>query len=473
MTRPSAKAARGRRRSRAPIDLTEGRPWSQILRFMLPMLLGNIAQQLYNTADSVIVGRYVGDLALAAVGSAGPVLNLLIVLLVGISTGAGIVVSQYQGARRRSDLEGAIGNCLILTALATLIVMGLSACLIRPMLHWMDTPQSIFAWCESYLRILLLGGAGMAYYNILGGVLRGLGDSLSALFYLLVACALNIALDLYFVAALHMGVSGAALATVIAQVISALLCLLRLTRMPESFELRLANIRWNGSHVRSIIRLGVPSGLTQVIMSMSFLLVQSLINRFGEAVIAANVIVMRVDGFVILPALSFCAALTTYAGQNIGAGRPDRVEQGLRQSCVMAVGVAALVTAALLAFGAPVMRLFTQTRELVALGMRFMRILAVGYALFFLTQCFCGAMSGAGQPMATMRVSVLATFAVRLPLAWLMVRLTRSPEFPQGRPEALYYSQLCAWLFGTLYSYWLYRKGKWRRAACFHEEKEE
>ena len=448
-----------------PIDLTEGKPWAQILRFMLPMLLGNIAQQLYNTADSVIVGRYVGDLALAAVGSGGPVLNLLIVLLVGISTGAGIVVSQYQGAKQRENIESAIGNCLILTGIATLAVMGMSVLLIGPMLNWMDTPASITGWCESYLRILLLGSAGMAYYNILSGVLRGLGDSLSALVYLLVACGLNIALDLYFVAYLNMGVNGAAYATVIAQTISALLCLVRLTRMPESFELKLKSIRWNREHVRRIIRLGVPSGLTQVVMSMSFLLVQALINRFGESFIAANVIVIRVDGFVILPALSFGSALTTYAGQNIGAGRLDRVEKGLRQSCRMALSMAVLVTAAILLLGASIMRLFTDTEEILSLSMHLMRILSVGYVMFFLTQCLCGVMSGAGQPMATMRISVLATFAVRLPLAWLLVRLTQSPLHPQGMPEALYWSQLCAWSFGTVYSYYLYKKGKWRHAA--------
>ena len=438
-----------------PVDLTEGKPWSQILRFMLPMLLGNIAQQLYNTADSVIVGRYVGDLALAAVGSAGPILNLLIVLFVGISTGAGIVVSQYQGAKQRERIEGAIGNCILLTAMATLLVIALAVCLIRPMLRWMGTPESISPWCENYLRILLLGSVGMAYYNILSGVLRGLGDSMSALVYLLVACGLNIALDIFFVARLNMGVNGVAYATVIAQAISAALCFIRLTRMRESFDLKAGSIRWDKDHAGRIIRLGVPSGLTQVVMSMSFLLVQSLINSFGESFIATNVIVMRVDGFVILPAISFGSALTTYAGQNIGARRLDRVERGLCQSCLMAVGVAALVTAVILLFGSALMRMFTETQQILTLGMRLMRILAAGYWLFFLTQCFCGVMSGAGQPMATMRVSLLATFAVRLPLAYLMVHLMKSPE-------ALYWSQLCAWTFGTVYSYYLYRKGKWR-----------
>ena len=443
---------------RSALDLTEGRPWKQILRFMLPMLLGNIAQQFYNTADSIIVGRYVGDTALAAVGSAGPILNLLIVLLVGISTGAGIVVSQYQGARRREDIEGAVGNCLILTGIATLLVMALSMVLIRPMLALMGTPDTLIEWCASYLRILLLGCAGMAYYNILSGLLRGLGDSFSALIYLLIASGLNIGLDLYFVARLGMGIEGVAWATIIAQAISALLCLNKLSHMEDYFHLELSSVRWNRKYVDKIVRLGIPSGLTQAILSMSSLIAQTLMNSFGETLIATNVIIMRVDGFVILPALSFGSALTTYAGQNIGGGRFDRVSDGLRQSCLMAAGVAAIVTALLLLFGRSVMGLFTRTEIILDTGIHLMRILAAGYIFFFITQCLCGTMAGAGQTMATMKVSVLATFGIRLPLAYLLVWMTKSPQHPQGMPEAMYISQLCAWLFGTAYSYWLYKR---------------
>lgn len=459
------------RKLRRPIDLTCGQPWKQILRFMLPMLLGNIVQQLYNTADSAIVGRYVGDSALAAVGSAGSILNLLIVLLVGVSTGAGIVVSQYQGAKSRRDIEETVGNCLILTGIATLIVMTSSLFLIRPLLALLRTPQSIIDSCGTYLRILLLGSVGMAYYNMLSGVLRGLGDSFSALIYLLFACGLNIVLDLFFVARLDMGIRGAALATIIAQIASALLCLMRLMRMKEYLDLTLRSLHWDWRYGKRIIQLGIPSGLTQVVMSMSWLLVQALINNFGEMLVTTNVIISRVDGFVVLPALSFGSAMTTYAGQNMGSGEMERVRRGLRQSIYIAAGIAVLVTVLLLACGRPIMRLFTRTQEIIALGYQLMCILAPGYILFFITQCLCGTMSGMGRPMATMKVSFLATFAVRLPLAWLMVVLSKSPQYPQGRPEALYLSQLCAWLFGTVYSILLYRK-LLREDCAIHEYKE-
>ena len=298
----------------APVDMTVGKPWEDIVIFTVPMLIGNIAQQLYNTVDSVVVGQFVGDNALAAVGSAGPILNLLIVLFVGISVGAGIMVSQYLGARNREALSMTIGTCIVLTGIASLLVMVFATVAVRPMLELLNTPESIIGWCTSYLRILFIGVAGCAYYNILSGILRGLGDSMSALLYLLVASGLNIVLDLFFVVKMDMGVSGVALATAIAQGVSALLCLLRLTKLKDLFELKWKYIRLFKSHVKNIIRLGVPSGLTQAIMSMSMLVVQSLTNSFGEIFIAANVIVMRVDGFAMMPNFSFGTAMTTYAG---------------------------------------------------------------------------------------------------------------------------------------------------------------
>lgn len=335
----------------APMDMTAGSPWKKILLFMIPMLIGNIAQQLYNTVDSVVVGRYVGDYALAAVGSAGPILNLLVVLFVGISMGASIVVAQYLGARQREDLARTIGNCLILTAIASLLVMIMAVLLTKPLLLLLNTPESILDWCHSYLLIMLIGSAGMAYYNILSGILRGLGDSVSALLYLLLASGLNIVLDLFFVAGFHMGVNGVALATVIAQFISALFCLKKLMNMKELFDLKLCHIKWDRKYANKIIRLGVPSGFTQAILSMSMLAVQSLTNSFGEDLIAANVIIMRVDGFAILPGLSFGVAMTTYAGQNVGAGLYDRVEKGSIQGSAIAAGVSLAVTGLILAFG--------------------------------------------------------------------------------------------------------------------------
>lgn len=344
-----------------------------------PMLIGNIAQQLYNTVDSIVIGKYVGDNALAAVGSASPILNLLLVLFVGISVGAGVMVSQYFGARQREELSMTIGNCVTLTAISSLIIMFLGAVLSRPLLEMLHTPDSIIDWCTSYLVILMVGCMGSAYYNILCGILRGLGDSISALIYLLVATVLNIILDIVFVSRFQMGVAGVAYATVIAQAVSAILCFWKLLRMTDIFDFKFRHLKMKKKYTLEIIRLGLPSGITQAIFSMAMVIVQSLTNSFGEMVIAANVIIMRVDGFAMMPNFSFGTAMTTYAGQNVGAHRMDRVEQGARQGTAIALGTSAVITLLILVFGKNLMAIFTDTSELVTLSANMMKILAVGY----------------------------------------------------------------------------------------------
>lgn len=448
-----------------PVDMTEGSPWQKIVLFTVPMLIGNIAQQLYNTVDSVVVGNYVGDNALAAVGSAGPILNLLIVLFVGISVGAGIMVSQYFGAREREKLSATIGNCITLTAIATLFVMVVASLIARPLLELLKTPESIIDWCHSYLLILFIGVAGMAYYNILSGILRGLGDSMSALAYLLVSTVLNIALDLLFVAKMGMGVNGVALATVIAQAVSALLCLLRLTRMTDLFDLRPGYLKLKKKHSRKVIQLGLPSGITQAILSMAMIVVQSLTNSFGEMFIAANVIVMRVDGFAMMPNFSFGTAMTTYAGQNVGARLYQRVEKGARQGTAIAMGTSAVLTSLILIFGKSLMGIFTKTPELVELSREMMGILAVGYIAMAVTQSLSGVMRGAGDTMTPMWISIATTIVIRVPIAYGIAFLTRSEAFPAGRQECIFISLLCSWLIGALLTFWFYKRGKWKEKA--------
>ncbi len=315
-------------------DMTVGAPWKRIMEFTVPMLIGNLAQQLYNTADSIVVGHYIGDNALAAVGSAGPILNLLLALFVGVATGAGIVISQNYGAGRRDKLSESVGNCITLAAIASAVTTVIGLLLTTPMLRMLDTPESILSWSAGYLHIIFWGVAGGAFYNILSGILRGLGDSVSALLFLLVATGLNIALDIWFVAGFRMGVAGVALATVLAQGISAVLCLLKLLRMQDVFDLTWDSLRLRRDSALRIVRIGVPSGITQAIMSVAMLVVQSLTNSMGEAVIACNVIIMRVDGFAMMPNMSFGQAMSVYAGQNVGAGKVDRVLQGRRQGMV-------------------------------------------------------------------------------------------------------------------------------------------
>lgn len=446
-----------------PVDMTQGTPWKGLVLFSIPMLIGNIAQQLYNTVDSIVVGHYIGDNALAAVGSAGPLLNMLLVLFIGISAGATIMVSQYFGARSREELAATIGTCITLTGLTSLLLMICAPPLIRPFLQMLNTPEVILEDCRSYLIITMLGIAGMAYYNILSGILRGMGDSASALVYLLIATVLNIILDIFFVGYVQMGVAGVALATAIAQGISAVLCIWKLAHLHDIFELKMHHLKLSKRHVSRIVKLGVPSGMTQAIMSSAMIIVQSLTNCFGELFIAANVIVMRIDGFAMMPNLSFGTAMTTYSGQNVGAGDLKRVDVGAKQGTILAVATSATITAIILLFGKYLMMIFTDTAELVNLSVYVMRILAVGYIAMAVTQCLSGIMRGAGDTLTPMWISLCTTVLFRVPLAYGISFLTRTPELPYGRFECIAVSLVSAWILGAILNTIFYRKRNWKK----------
>ena len=447
----------------APTDMTTGSPARRIIEFAVPMLIGNVAQQLYNTVDSIVVGKYVGDNALAAVGSASPILNLLLVLFIGVSTGSGIMVSQYFGAKERDKLSHTIGCSITLTLAVSLIIMAVGPLVTRPLLQFLDTPASIIDWCASYLTILFVGITGLAYYNILSGILRGLGDSLSALLYLLVSTVINIALDIFFVAYCNMGVAGVSLATAIAQGISAVLCLLKLMKMRDVFDLNMFYLKPVKRYAMGVIKLGLPSGITQAIFSMAMIVVQALTNSFGEMFIAANVIIMRVDGFAMMPNFSFGTAMTTYTGQNVGAGKNERVDQGAKAGTFIAVATSATITLIILIFGKYLMGIFTETSELVDLSMRMMRILAVGYIAMAVTQCLSGVMRGAGDTMTPMWISLITTVLIRVPLAYGIAFLTKSAEFPNGRSECIFISLLCSWVLGAVITAFTYKRGNWKK----------
>lgn len=450
------------RKLTAPTDMTSGAPWKSILIFTLPMIIGNVAQQLYNTVDSIVVGKYIGDNALAAVGSALPIVNMILVLFIGISAGASIMVSQYFGAKNREALSHTIGNCITVTAVACILLIAVVAPLIRPVLVWLNTPESIIDGCADYLMISVIGVAGLAYYNILSGIIRGLGDSFSALIYLLIATVINIVLDIVFVAYVEMGVGGVALATVIAQVISSVLCLIKLSRMREYFDFKFKYLRPVGRYVRTIIKLGLPSGATQAIFSSAMIVVQSLTNQFGEMFIAANVVIMRVDGFAMLPNFSFGTALTTYAGQNVGAGLYDRVTKGAKEGLLLAVGCSAAITGIILIFGKQLMGVFTDTKELVDMSYRLMLILATGYIAMAVTQSLSGIMRGAGDTVTPMIISLITTIAIRIPIAYGISYLTRTPELPVGRCECIQISLLTTWVIGAILTVIFYKAGKWK-----------
>jgi len=444
-------------------DMTVGRPWKRILEFSIPMLLGNLAQQLYNTADSVVVGHYVGDDALSAVGSAMPILNLLLALFVGISTGAGIVVSQSFGAKDRKGLTEAIGNCIVLSAIASVVIMAVGPVVTMPLLKLLGTDATIIDWCADYLNIYFFGIVGFFFYNMLSGILRGLGDSVSALGFLLVAAALNVVLDIYFVGALGLGVAGVSLATVIAQAISAVLCYIKLMKMRALFDLNLKTMRLIPAMAGRILKIGIPSGITQAIMATAGMVVLNLTNAMGKTVVACNVIVMRVDGFAMMPNFTFGQAMSVYTGQNVGAGKLDRVSKGTKQGALLALGFSTVITLTLLFCGPILFGFFTDTQSLIDLATQMIRLMAVGYICIAVTQVLGGVMRGAGDTVSPMWISIISTIIIRVPLAYFLADLTKNEAYPHGQPIALFGSLMISWVLGMVLSIIVFCIGKWRK----------
>jgi len=438
----------------APIDMTVGKPWKNLVIFTVPMLIGNVFQQLYSTVDAIIVGRYVGDNALAAIGSTISVLFFIFALFIGIASGAGIMVSQYFGAKRREELSYTIGTCITMITIVAVVITVLGPLVTRPLLQLLNTPDAIMDWAVSYINILLWGILGVAHYNILTGILRGMGDSFAPLVYLIVANVLSMALDLLFVPVFGWGVAGAAIATVIAQFVSSFLCIRRLMKMRDVFDMELKHLIPKKEYIVPMLRLGIPTGISQAVFSLAMVIVQSLINSFGALVIACNVIVMRIDGFVMMPIFAFSTAIMVFTGQNVGAGKMDRVKQGERQCTFLALGTSVVLVAGILLLSKPIARLFTGTEEIVDMSARFLMILALGYIAMAYSQVLWGIIRGAGDTITPMWMTFISV-AIRVPAAYLLVYL-------MGTPDALFISMTITWVSGTLFAVMAYRRGRWR-----------
>jgi len=435
--------------------MTEGTPWKKLLLFTIPLLIGNVFQQLYSTVDAIFLGRFVGDYALAAIGSSIPIFFLILMLCMGVAMGAGIMASQYFGAKSREDLSYTIGTAITLTAIVALAITIFVPFATRPLLVLLGTPPEILDDGVLYMNVLLYGIVGVAYFNMLSGILRGLGEAIAPLFYLIFACVLNICLNFFFIVVLGLGVFGAAIGTVIAQALTSILCLRKLMKMRDVFDMGLKYLVPKKKYVAQVLKLGVPTGASQAIFAIAMMITQPLVNSFGAMFIAVNVIVMRIDGFVMMPIFSFGNAITVYTGQNVGAQMMDRVDKGTKQCLKMAVGTAIALVLAILVFGRFIAGAFTQTEEAVDLTMRMLWILAFGYIVFSAANVFWGVIRGAGDAISPLWASVINSVVIRLPTAYLFVYL-------MGRPEALMYSLVVSWTFGLLFSITIHRIGKWR-----------
>jgi putative MATE family efflux protein len=430
-------------------DMTQGSIIQKLVTFCVPLLIGNIVQQLYNTVDLIVVGRYIGDDALAAVGLSTNIFFMLLILFVGVATGAGILVSQYFGAKDRSNLSHTVGTTITLMLISSIVIMAIGIVITDPLLRLLNTPEEIFGLARDYLLAILLGISGAVFYNGLSGILRGMGDSLVPLLFLIITCLLNVGLDLLFVAVFHWSVAGAAWATVISQIISSILCLIRLARMKDVLDFNKHIFIPKKSLCAAIAKLGLPAAATQLLFSFANLVVQRLVNSFGTEVIACTIVIMGVDGFAMMPNFTFGIAMATFVGQNVGAKRFDRVHQGVKTGTIMGISVSAVLVFMMLLFGEPIIRVFTSSEAIIKLSYDMLKVLAVGYIAMSVTQTISGAMRGEGNTITPMWISFFTTVILRMPLAYLLAFLTRSPEYPAGRPEVIYVSLLIAWVIGA------------------------
>ena len=437
-----------------PRRMTEGSIAKSLLLFAVPLILGNLLQQLYNTADSIIVGNFVGANALAAVGSSGSPIYLLIGFSQGVAVGAGVVVAQYLGAKDRADTQLAVHTALAISVVMGLILtIGGVACG-RVLLEWMNTPAEVLEDAVTYIRIYFGGVLFSVVYNMIAGILNAAGNSRRSLVYLAYASLTNILLDLVFIVGLKMGVAGAAIATDISQLVSCLLSLRFLLRVEDDYRVRLRDIRLHGRMALRIIRVGLPTGIQNMVISFSNVLVQASVNSYGAAAMAGFAAYMKVDGFNILPVSSISMAATTFVGQNYGAGRLDRVRKSVWVT--VALGVCyTLTTGALLLLGQdPIMRLFTTDEAVIAFGCSAMRWFCPFYFLLSILHGLAGAVRGTGAsvpPMVVLLVS-LCLFRI-LWIQWIL------PLF--GTYEGVMMVYPVSWALGAVLMILYTWKGRW------------
>ena len=434
--------------------MTQGAIWKKILLFSLPLLLGNVFQQLYNTVDSVIVGNYVGGDALAAVGTSGPIINLLVGLFMGIATGAGVVIARYFGAQDSEGVHDAVHTTLAATFIGGLFLTVVGVLLSPTVVRLIGVPENIMADSISYLRIYFGGIIAMMTYNMGAGILRAVGDSKTPLYFLIISSIVNIILDMVFVIVLDMGVAGVAWATLIAQAVSATLTIMMLCRINASYRVSLRQIRTKMSYLKEIIRIGLPSGLQNAIISMSNIVVQSYINSFGSAAIAGYSTYGKVDAFALMPVMSLSMAITTFTSQNIGAQRYDRVRQGVKTGLCMTCGTAVVLTSLVVVFARALLGIFTSDQQIIDYGLLTMTYQAPFYIILAVNNTLAGILRGAGK--ASVPSIIMAANMCGVRILWLSILM---PIF--NSIIVVYLAFSVTWLTTGLCLIWYYRHSHW------------
>lgn len=397
--------------ARLDSDMTEGSIALHLVHFSIPMAIGLLFQQLYNTVDTLVVGRFVGQEAQAAVGSTGPVINTLVGFCAGLATGASVVISQRYGAHDYKGLGKAVHTTIALTFLMSLAATAIGQAIIGPMLAFMQTPADVIAESRAYLSIYFAGISGVLFYNIGSGILQAVGDSRRPLVFLILSALLNTALDLLFVLAFGMGVDGVAYATVLAQVLSALLILFTLSREDGGYGIRWREVRIDRESLVGILKIGLPSSIQTAVTAFSNVFVQSYINAFGSACMAGFGVYNKIDAFALIPVQSIGMSSTTFVGQNWGAKQAPRARKGVRTATMMSLASTAALGVIVFALARPLMRFFSPEAAVIEYGVRFIHIVTPFYVTICFNQIYAGALRGVGD--ATMpTVIMLLSFVV-------------------------------------------------------------
>ena len=437
-------------------DMTEGNIARLLINFALPLLIGNIFQQLYNTVDSIVVGNYVSKQALAAVGCTGPIINALIGIFVGLSGGAGVVISQYYGAKDREKLHSAVQTTVALTLIMCAVLTALGVLFTPYMLLLMDTPADVFPEAVEYLRIYFLGVSGLLLYNIGSGILRAVGDSTHPLYFLIFSALTNTVLDVLFVKFFRMGIAGAAVATIVAQGLSAVLVIGMLIRSDADYRINPLHMQLKSCLLKKICAIGIPSAIQMGITAFSNIFVQSYINHFESSCMAGWAAYNKIDAFALLPLTSLSMSITTFMGQNLGAGKLDRAKKGPLICLGISFGIVALILIPLMIFAPQLVSLFNQEEEVLRFGTLFIRMISPFYLLCTINQVLAGALRGAGDTKSSMFIMLGSFVVFRQIYLFFVYRLGGGII-----PIALGYP--AGWIMCSTILLLYYRSGAWMR----------
>lgn len=442
--------------------MTSGSIWKEILFFSIPLVLGNLFQQLYNIVDSIIVGNVVGSHALAAVGAGGSVIQLLIGFCIGASSGAGVVTSQYYGAKNEEGVRKAVHTTLAISISAGIVLSVIGVLAAPAILKAMGTPEEVFEQAADYLQVYFAGIIFAIVYNMSAGILNAVGNSRRSLMYLVIAVVTNIVLDILFVYVFRMGVIGAALATDISQLVSCVFILRFLSKSREMYRVQLRKIRFYDHLLSRILKIGLPTGVQSIVISLSNILVQSSINSFGATVMASYAAFNKIDGIILLPIMSISMAATTFCGQNFGACEVERVKKGMKTSVGMGTLYAIAAGAVMLIFGPYIIRIFTGEQAVIENGIYMMNLMYPFYWTLAIMNITIGAIRGTGRTMEGMVVSIFSLCVCRV--IWIFAALRIS-----HRLSLLILGYPITWIIGAVIMLVYIKRGRWLRVEELEE----